>query len=84
MSPILAGFLSSLAAGLLTAVGALPVLLQRRVSHRVSNVMLGFDAGAMLAAAFFSLILPGLETAITLYSGRLWAQGVAKPALQMI
>jgi ZIP family zinc transporter len=29
----------------------------------VNNVMLGFAAGVMLAAAFFSLILPGLETA---------------------
>ena len=33
--------------------------------------MLGFTAGVMLAAAFFSLILPGLETAVTLYTGRL-------------
>lgn len=47
------------------------MLVQRRVSHRVSNVMLGFAAGVMLAAAFFSLILPGLETALGLYSGRL-------------
>jgi ZIP family zinc transporter len=58
-------------AGLLTAVGALPVLLQRQVPRRVSNVMLGFAAGVMLAAAFFSLILPGLETAVALYTGRL-------------
>lgn len=71
MSPILAGFLASLAAGILTAVGALPVLLQRQVSRRVSDVMLGFAAGVMLAAAFFSLILPGLETALALYNGRL-------------
>jgi ZIP family zinc transporter len=71
MSPILAGFLASLAAGLLTAVGALPVLLQRQVSRHVSDVMLGFAAGVMLAAAFFSLILPGLETAVTLHTGRL-------------
>jgi ZIP family zinc transporter len=33
--------------------------------------MLGFAAGVMLAAAFFSLILPGLETALALYNGRL-------------
>lgn len=67
MSPILAGFLASLAAGLLTAVGAVPVLLQRRVSTGVSDAMLGFASGVMLAAAFFSLILPGLETAVSLY-----------------
>ena len=33
--------------------------------------MLGFAAGVMLAAAFFSLILPGLETALALFNGRL-------------
>jgi ZIP family zinc transporter len=71
MSPILAGFLASLAAGLLTAVGALPVLLQRQVSRHVRDVMLSFAAAVLLAAAFFSLILPGLETAVTLYTGRL-------------
>ena len=72
MSPILAGFLASLAAGLLTAVGAVPVLMQRHVSRSVSDVMLGFAAGVMLAAAFFSLILPGLETAVVLFGGRLY------------
>lgn len=70
MSPIVAGFIASAAAGLLTAAGALPVLMQRQVSRRVSDVMLGFAAGVMLAAAFFSLILPGLETAVSLFGGR--------------
>lgn len=71
MSPILAGFTASAAAGFFTAIGALPVLMQREVSRRVSNVMLAFAAGVMLAAAFFSLILPGLETANSLFGGRL-------------
>jgi ZIP family zinc transporter len=70
MSPILLGFLASLAAGLLTAVGALPVLMERQVSRRMSDIMLGFAAGVMLAASFFSLILPGLETALELHESR--------------
>jgi ZIP family zinc transporter len=70
MSPVLVGFIASTAAGLLTAVGALPVLLQREVSRRVSDIMLAFAAGVMLAAAFFSLIVPGLETAIAIHGGR--------------
>lgn len=62
-SPILLGSLASLLAGLATGAGALPILLVRRISDQVQDVMLGFAAGVMLAAAFFSLILPGLEAA---------------------
>lgn len=62
-SPILLGSLASLLAGLATGAGALPILLVRRISVQVQDVMLGFAAGVMLAAAFFSLILPGLEAA---------------------
>jgi ZIP family zinc transporter len=39
-----------------------PLLLVRSVSKRVQNALLGFAAGVMLAASFFSLILPALET----------------------
>jgi len=60
---ILAGFLASLAAGLCTGVGALPALLLRTISERLENALLGFAAGVMLAASFFSLILPGLDAA---------------------
>jgi ZIP family zinc transporter len=44
-------------------VGALPILIVRRISDQLQDVMLGFAAGVMLAASFFSLILPGLEAA---------------------
>jgi len=61
------GFVASLLAGGLTAVGALPVLIGRRVSHRLNDVLLGFAAGVMLAASFFSLIVPGIEHAEAMY-----------------
>jgi ZIP family zinc transporter len=63
MDPVFLGFVASLAAGLVTSLGALPVLFGRDVSARVSDAMLGFAAGVMLAASFFSLIIPGLESA---------------------
>lgn len=62
-SVILLGLLASLGAGLATGVGALPALLLRGLSEQLQDVMLGFAAGVMLAAAFFSLIIPGLEAA---------------------
>jgi ZIP family zinc transporter len=62
-SPIVLGSVGSLLAGLATGLGALPVFVVKRVSDRVQDVMLGFAAGVMLAASFFSLILPGLDAA---------------------
>jgi ZIP family zinc transporter len=54
---------ASAAAGLATGVGALPVLAIRGISARLESAFLGFAAGVMLAASFFSLILPGHEAA---------------------
>ena len=61
MNVIAMGVLGSLAAGLMTAVGALPVLSGRSVSRRTNDILLGFAAGVMLSASYFSLIIPGLE-----------------------
>lgn len=60
---ILTGFGASIAAGLATGVGTLPVLVVRRVSGALQDAFLGFAAGVMLAASFFSLIIPGLNYA---------------------
>lgn len=49
-----AGFLT-------TALGALPALLLKRIPRQLEDSMLGFAAGMMLAAAAFSLLLPGIE-----------------------
>ncbi|ELY94736.1 ZIP family metal transporter [Natrialba taiwanensis] len=48
-------------AGGLTGVGALPLLLTERVSHRLYDNALGLAAGIMVGAAVFALVLPGLE-----------------------
>lgn len=63
LPPIVLGSLASLLAGLATALGALPALVVKQVPQRAQNVMLGFAAGVMLSASFFSLILPALEAA---------------------
>lgn len=46
-----------------TALGALPVLVIRSMPVAVSDALLGFGAGIMLAATAFSLIVPGLSAA---------------------
>ncbi|MEX0751434.1 MAG: ZIP family metal transporter [Xanthobacteraceae bacterium] len=74
MNPVLLGFLGSLAAGLITSVGALPVLFGKDISRRTNDAMLGFAAGVMLSASFFSLIIPGLEAAGMIFSPQ-WLAG---------
>ena len=63
METVAAGALGSLAAGLMTGVGAVPVLFGTKIGRQLNDTLLGFAAGVMLAASFFSLILPGLEVA---------------------
>ncbi len=43
---------------LVTALGALPVVFFKKIDKRIFNIMIGFAAGVMIAASFFSLILP--------------------------
>ena len=63
LSPVTLGFLGSLAAGLMTSVGAVPVLFGKVPSRATRDLSLGFAAGVMLAASFFSLIIPALDAA---------------------
>ena len=59
-TPALAGTVGSLLAGLATGIGALPILGVGRAATRHRDLMMGFAAGVMLAASFFSLIVPAL------------------------
>lgn len=72
-SLIVAGFLGSLLAGMATGIGALPALFMKRPSEQQQSLLLGFAAGVMLAASFFSLILPALEFAREGGSSRVFA-----------
>lgn len=71
------GLVGSLLAGLMTAVGAMPVLFGRAPGERLQNTMLGFAAGVMLAASFFSLIIPALGIAELDYPESVWPAGIA-------
>jgi len=64
------GFIASLLAGMGSGVGALGVFVFRRISDRMEDLLLSVAAGIMLAASFFSLILPGIEYAEAQVGGR--------------
>lgn len=55
------GFVGSLLAGLGTAAGALGVFAVRTLSRKLEDGLLSAAAGIMLAASFFSLLLPAIE-----------------------
>lgn len=67
MNIVYLGLLGSLAAGLMTGVGAIPVLFSKNISLKWNNSLLGFAAGVMLSASFFSLIVPALDAATFRY-----------------
>lgn len=69
MSPVVAAFLASLAAGLATGLGALPLLVAPDLVRRWQDAALGFAAGIMLSASYLSLMVPGLVMAGTLFAG---------------
>lgn len=60
LSPVWAGAAGSLIAGLMTALGGIPILVLKRPTPQTESILLGFAAGVMLAASFFSLIIPGV------------------------
>lgn len=70
MSIVWMGFIASLLAGLMTGVGALGVYLFRDLSPRLEDGLLSFAAGIMLAASFFSLILPAIGYGETFYGAK--------------
>lgn len=77
MSIILIGVLASLGAGLMTGVGAIPVLFGRGISRRMNDTLLGFAAGVMISASYFSLIIPGIEAAADQYGNLVIAALIA-------
>jgi ZIP family zinc transporter len=63
LNTVVVGLVASLAAGLGTGVGALPIFFAPDISRRILDAMLGFAAGVMLAATSFSLLIPAIEYA---------------------
>lgn len=54
---------ASAMATMMTALGALSILLTRNISVKIQDTLLGFGGGIMLAASVFSLIMPAIDHA---------------------
>lgn len=55
------GIFASLAAGLATGIGSIPIFFTKNISRKLLDMLLGVAAGVMLAATSFSLIVPAIE-----------------------
>ncbi|HKL25208.1 MAG TPA: ZIP family metal transporter [Desulfuromonadales bacterium] len=63
LNPVIQALLATLFTWGLTAAGAALVFLRKDLSPKLLDCMLGFAAGVMIAASFWSLLSPGIEMA---------------------
>ena len=63
LHPVLQALYGTLFTWLLTALGAAVVFMTKTVNRKMLDTMLGFAAGVMIAASFWSLLAPAIEMA---------------------
>ncbi|GAP05246.1 MAG TPA: ZIP family metal transporter [Anaerolinea thermolimosa] len=63
LNPVLQALLGTLFTWGVTALGAAGVFFFKSIRQRVLNSMLGFAAGVMIAASFWSLLAPAIQMA---------------------
>lgn len=63
LSPVWQALLAGLFTWALTALGSAMVFFFKEINKKVLNAMLGFAAGVMIAASFWSLLAPAIEMA---------------------
>lgn len=63
LNPLLLAFIAGLFTWVMTSAGAALVFLFKEINKNILNIMLGFAAGVMVAASFWSLLLPATEIA---------------------
>ena len=63
LHPVTQALCGTLFTWFLTALGAGLVFFFKKINHRVLNGMLGFAAGVMIAASYWSLLAPAIEMA---------------------
>ncbi len=71
-SYILAALLATLFTWFITALGAATVIFFKTEDKKTLNLMLGFAAGVMVAASFWSLLQPAIERAESTLNAPAW------------
>ena len=71
-SVVLQAFLAGLFTWGCTIVGSAIVFFFKHISRKLLDIMMGFAAGVMIAASFWSLLQPSIEYAETSYGSLAW------------
>lgn len=61
LSPVMQALIATLFTWGVTALGAAVVFIGKDISKRTLDIMLGFAAGVMIAASYWSLLAPAIE-----------------------
>lgn len=72
MNPVLQGLTATIFTWAITALGASLVFFFKKVNKKFLNYMLGFSAGVMIAASFWSLLIPSIKLCQELYFNELF------------
>ncbi|MDW8800471.1 ZIP family metal transporter [Clostridium sp. A1-XYC3] len=63
LTPVMQAFCATLFTWFVTALGSALVFIFKTLNRKILNGMLGFAAGVMIAASFWSLLAPAIEMA---------------------
>ena len=63
LHPVMQGFLATMFTYAVTVLGASLVFFIKRMNQKVMDVMMGFAAGVMIAASYWSLLEPAIAQA---------------------
>lgn len=66
LNPVIQALIATIFTWGVTALGALVVCFFKNVNKKVLNTILGFSAGIMIAASFWSLLSPAIDLSIEL------------------
>ena len=61
LNPVIQAFIATSFTWGITALGALVVCFFKEVNKKILNTILGFSAGVMIAASFWSLLSPAID-----------------------
>jgi ZIP family zinc transporter len=75
LHPVAQALVATMFTWAITAAGAAVVFLFRQINRKVLDTMLGFAAGVMMAASYWSLLAPSIEMAAE-SGGPAWAPAV--------
>lgn len=63
LNPVIQSLFGGIFTYTLTALGAALVFFTKKINYKVLDAMLGFAAGVMIAASFWSLLVPAIDMA---------------------